>query len=348
MKGNTVLLYGGILLTGVIAPLLFPSYTLQLALLWIMILFAQTWDLQGGQMGYNSLGNIFFFGAGMYLCALMQIGLYYDVAEYTSAFGAVKVDFTMAQYMTGLSLGVIVAGLVSIVLAVIFGQIMFGLRGPYFALGTLGVALAAAELIGTWDYVGGGGGISLPVYPGEPDDRALLYYYMCFVLAVLTFIALKWLLSTRFGLALNAIRDDEIKAEAMGIHTTRYKTVAWSVSAFFLGMSGAVFGNMTGFIEPLEVAFPTTTFGIFMVLMVLLGGKGTVWGPIVGAILFHVIKEVTWTYLLGWQWITLGVLIIINVIFFQQGIMGWAREKWPERFGLVVDRRATISSREEA
>jgi len=89
MKGNTALLYGGILLTGVIAPLLFPSYTLQLALLWIMILFAQTWDLQGGQMGYNSLGNIFFFGAGMYLCALMQIGLYYDVAEYTSAFGAV-------------------------------------------------------------------------------------------------------------------------------------------------------------------------------------------------------------------------------------------------------------------
>ncbi len=348
MRGNTNLLYGGILLTGVIAPLLFHSYTLQLALLWIMILFAQTWDLQGGQMGYNSLGNIFFFGAGMYLCALMQIGLYYDVAEYTSAFGAVKVDFTMGQYMTGLSLGVIVAGLVSIVLAVIFGQIMFGLRGPYFALGTLGVALAAAELIGTWDYVGGGGGISLPVYPGEPDDRALLYYYMCFVLAVLTFISLKWLLSTRFGLALNAIRDDEIKAEAMGIHTTRYKTVAWSVSAFFLGMSGAVFGNMTGFIEPLEVAFPTTTFGIFMVLMVLLGGKGTIWGPIVGAILFHVIKEVTWTYLLGWQWITLGVLIIVNVIFFQQGIMGWAREKWPERFGLVVDRRATISSREEA
>ncbi len=348
MKGNTLLLFGGILVTGVVAPLVFPAYTLQLALLWIMILFSQTWDLQGGQMGYNSLGNIFFFGAGMYLCAVTQIGLYYDVAEYTAAFGAVKVDFTLGQYFAGLSLGVVVAGLVSVLFAIIFGQIMFGLRGPYFALGTLGVALAAAELIATWDYVGGGGGISLPVYPGEPDARALLYYYICFVLAVLTFASLKWLLSTRFGLALNAIRDDEIKAEAMGIHTTRYKTVAWSISAFFLGMAGAVFGNMTGFIEPLEVAFPTTTFGIFMVLMVLLGGKGTVWGPIIGAVLFHVIKEVTWTYLLGWQWITLGALIIINVIFFQQGIMGWAREKWPERFGLVVDRRATISSREEA
>ncbi|MCS5553915.1 MAG: branched-chain amino acid ABC transporter permease, partial [SAR324 cluster bacterium] len=141
----------------------------------------------------------------------------------------------------------------------------------------------------------------------------------------------------RFQLALNAIRDDEEKAEAMGIHTNRYKTIAWSFAAFFLGISGGIFGNMTGFIEPLEVAFPTVTFGIFMVLMVLLGGKGTLWGPVIGAIIFHVIKEITWTYLLGWQWVALGALIIINVVYFQQGIMGWAQEKWPELFGITVD-----------
>jgi branched-chain amino acid transport system permease protein len=342
------LLYGGILVAGVVAPLVFPEYTFQFALLWIMILFALTWDILGGQMGYNSLGNIFFFGAGMYICTVVQVGLYYDVAEYTAAFGAVKVDFTMQQYFTGLALGLVAAALGSMVLAVVFGRIVFGLRGPYFAIGTLGVALAAGELMGTWEYVGGGGGISLPVYPGEPDERALLYYALCFVSAIATFAFLKWLYTTRFGLAINAIRDDEEKAEAMGIHTTRYKTVAWSIAAFFLGISGGIFGNMTGFIEPLEVAFPVTTFGIFMVLMVLLGGKGTLWGPVIGATLFHVIKEVTWTYLLGWQWITLGALIIINVIFFQQGIMGWMREKWPERFGVVVDSRTTISSREEA
>ena len=94
---------------------------------------------------------------------------------------------------------------------------------------------------------------------------------------------------------------------------------------------------MTGFIEPLEVAFPTVTFGIFMVLMVLLGGKGTLWGPVIGAVLFHLIKEITWTYLLGWQWVALGVLIIINVVFFQQGIMGWVQDKWPHLFGISVD-----------
>jgi branched-chain amino acid transport system permease protein len=346
-KPATLALYAAILVAGVAAPFVFPHYTFQLAVLWIMILFALTWDILGGQMGYNSLGNILFFGAGMYICALTQIGLYYDIAEYTASSGEIKIDYTMAQYLTGLGLGTVAAAFGSVVLALFFGRIVFGLRGPYFAIGTLGVALAAGELMGTWGWVGGGGGISLPVYPGDPDDRALLYYVLCFVAAISTFAFLKWLYSTRFGVAVNAIRDDEEKAEAMGIHTTRYKTVAWSISAFFLGIVGAVFGNMIGFIEPLEVAFPTVTFGIFMVLMVLLGGKGTLWGPVIGATLFHVIKEVTWTYLLGWQWITLGALIIVNVIFFQQGIMGWMREKWPERFGLVVDRRATISAREE-
>ncbi len=111
----------------------------------------------------------------------------------------------------------------------------------------------------------------------------------------------------------------------------------------FFGNYGGIFGNMTGFIEPLEVAFPTVTFGIFMVLMVLLGGKGTLWGPVIGAVLFHLIKEITWTYLLGWQWVALGVLIIINVVYFQQGIMGWAQEKWPELFGITLDKTLALS-----
>ena len=330
-------LYGGILAAGVIAPFAFPDYTFQVSVLWLMIVFALTWDIMGGQMGYNSLGNIFFFGAGMYVCTIVQIGLFYDVAEYTAHFGAVRVDFTADQYFIGMTVGLIAAAFASLVLAIGFGWIVFGLRGPYFAIGTLGVAIAAGELVGAWDYVGGGGGVSLPNYPGEPDDRAFFFYVLCFGLAIATFAFLKWLYGTRFGLAINAIRDDEEKAEAMGLRTKRYKTVAWSIAAFFLGISGGLFGNMTGFIEPLEVAFPTVTFGIFMVLMALLGGKGTLWGPVLGATVFHIVKEVTWTYLLGWQWVALGLLIIINVVYFQQGILGWAQEKWPERFGITVD-----------
>ena len=342
------LLYGGILLAGILAPFVFPNYTFQVSVLWVMILFSLTWDILGGQMGYNSLGNIFFFGAGMYVCALVQIGLYYDVATYTSATGGLKLELTSEQYFTGLFLGILAAAAASIIFAIIFGWVVFGLRGPYFAIGTLGFTLAAGELVGAWEYVGGGGGIALPVYPGEPDDRSLFFYMLCFISAVATFLFLRWLYSGRFGLAANAIRDDEEKAEAMGIHTMRYKTVGWAIAAFFLGISGALFGNMIGFIEPLEVAFPTVTFGIFMVVMCLLGGKGTLWGPVVGATLFHTFKEVTWTYMLGWQWVALGALIVILVVFFQQGVVGWVQVKWPEKFGIIVDDNVVAQDKPEA
>jgi len=82
--------------------------------------------------------------------------------------------------------------------------------------------------------------------------------------------------------------------------------------------------------------------------MCLLGGKGTLWGPVVGATLFHAFKEVTWTYMLGWQWVALGGFIIILVVFFQQGLMGWAQEKWPERFGLTVDKNVVANEKTEA
>lgn len=339
MSTNTKRLIGytALILAGVAAPLLFPAYTFQLAVLWVMILLAMTWDIMGGQMGYNSLGNIVFFGAGMYICVVTQIGLYYDVAAYTAHFGAIKIDFTPQQYFTGLALGLVAAAFGSALLAVVFGWVVFGLRGPYFAIGTLGVAIAAGELVGTWDYVGGGGGITIPMYPGDADDRSLLFYYLCFLLGVAAFACLRYVYASRFGLAINAIRDDEDKAEALGMHTKRYKTVAWCISAFFLGISGGIFGNIVGFVEPLEVAFPAVTFGIFMVVMALLGGKGTLWGPVIGATLFHVFKETTWIYMLGWQWVALGLLIIVNIVFFQQGILGWAQDKWPERFGIEVE-----------
>ena len=331
------IVYALVLAAGIVAPLLFPGYTTQIALLWLMILFALTWDIVGGQMGYNSLGNIFFFGAGMYISAVVQVGMFTDVGAYTSARGGEQLVLGYADYFLSLFAGMGLAAIGCVLFAIVLGWVLLGLRGPYFAIGTLGMALSARELAGTWDYIGAGTGIAMPVYPGLPHEKSVVFYIFLFILAILTFISVRWLYSTRFGLAINAIRDDEEKAEAMGVHTARHKIVAWSVSAFFLGMSGAVFGNIIGFVEPQEVAFPATTFGIFMVVMSLLGGKGTLWGPVIGATLFHVIKEATWTYMLGWQWVALGVLIVVNVVFFQQGILGWVQEKWPEKFGLIVE-----------
>ena len=336
---KTILTYLGLGLFGILGPVLFPAYTLSIAYLWMMVLMASTWDLLGGQMGYNSLGNIAFFGIGMYVSAIVQVSIFYPggVAEYTSAMGSIKPEFTATQYYYGIFLGLIAAGFVAMLFSLVFGSFMFGLRGPYFAIGSLGLAIAVAEITTTINYVGGASGISMPMFPGDIEFRSVFFYILCFLITVIAHFILRWLYSTQFGLAINAIRDDEDKAEAMGIPTRIYKQIGWGITAFFMGSIGAVAGNMAGFIDK-EVAYPIPTFGIFMVAMVLLGGKGTLWGPVLGAMIFHIVKETTWTYLLGWQWVALGLILIVNIVYFQQGIMGWLQSRYPEMFGIVVDK----------
>lgn len=334
-----IIFYIAILAFTFAAPFLFPDFRTQLATLWLMIIVALTWDMTGGQMGYNSLGNIFFYGTGMYVGAIIAISLAYNVGEYTDAAGGGIFEFTNTQYFTGMFLGTIGAGIFCAVTSVIIGFITFGLRGPYFAIGTLGVAIAAGELVSNWDWVGGGQGIALPVYPGNYDTGKLVFYYMFAATGVVLFIYLKWLYSTRFGAAINAIRDDEEKAEAMGLHTLRYKLTTWAMAAFFVGMVGAISAFQLIHFEPLESAYQTINLGIFMVICVLLGGKGTLWGPVLGAILFHVFKEVTWNYFLGWQWVVLGGLIVVTVVYFQDGVMGWLMHKKPEWFGIRVEQK---------
>ncbi|MEM1384239.1 MAG: branched-chain amino acid ABC transporter permease [Pseudomonadota bacterium] len=339
MSFAKIALYSAILAVTIAAPYLFPDFKTQLATLWLMIIVALSWDMTGGQMGYNSLGNIFFYGTGMYVAAVVTIGLAYPVGEYTNAAGGGIFDFTAGQYFSGLALGTLAAGLFCALSAVVIGYLTFGLRGPYFAIGTLGVAIAAGELVSNWDWIGGGQGISMPNYPGDFEDFKILIYFLFAGTGILLFAFLVWLYSTRFGVAINAIRDDEEKAEGMGIHTLRYKLVTWSLSAFFVGVAGGISAFQLLHFEPLESAYQTINLGIFMVVCVLLGGKGTLWGPVIGAVLFHVFKELTWNYFLGWQWVVLGALIVVVVVYFQDGLMGWLRHKRPEWFGIVVERK---------
>lgn len=294
-------------------PLVAPAYQTQLAFLWVMIVLALTWDLLGGQMGYTSFGNIVFFGVGMYACAVVQrdAGL---------------------GYFAGLFAGLACGAALAVAAAILLGAGILGLRGHYFAICTLGLGIAAGELASGWSFIGAGGGMVPPLFPGALGGRERFFYYLCFAIAAATFPVLRSLYAGRFGLALNAIRDDEDKAEAMGLRTTRYKIAAWSISAFFLGLAGGAVGNLTGFIDPREVAFAGSTYGVWMVLMPILGGKGTLLGPVLGAVIFHLTKELFWTYLLGWQRVALGLLIVVIVVFFPAGILGWVRQRWPARF----------------
>ena len=330
--------YGGVLIASLIAPWVLPAYRTQLAFLWIMVVFALTWDLVGGQMGYTSFGNIVFFGIGMYVTAVVQRNLHFRIDEYVNVAGTVDM-LKPGEYLSGLFLGMGAGAIVSVIVAAVLGLciLAMGMRGQYFGICTLGLGVAAGEIASGWDYIDAGSGMVTPVFPEKLGHRGLFFYYLFFILAVMVFLTLKWLYGARFGLAINAIRDDEDKAEAMGIRTTRYKMTAWCISAFFLSLAGGAAGHLVGFIDPTEVAFAGATFGVWMILMAILGGKGTLWGPVIGAVVFHITQELFWTYLFGWQRVAMGGLIVGIVVFFPQGIMGWVHDRWPERFGHRVE-----------
>ena len=132
-----IFLFAALAALAIGAPLLLPDYRTQMALLWVMVIFALTWDVVGGQMGYNSFGNIFFFGVGMYACAVVQRDAGLD-------------------YYAGLAAGVALGTLLAVVAAAVIGAGLLGLRGHYFAIGTLGLGIAAAEIAASWDYIGAG------------------------------------------------------------------------------------------------------------------------------------------------------------------------------------------------
>ncbi len=319
-SSHTFLVFAGVLAFAIGAPFLLADYKVQLAFMWVMIVFALTWDLAGGQMGYNSFGNVVFFGIGAYACAVVQRD---------SGLG----------YYPGLFCGMLAGGALAVAAAAILGSGILALRGQYFAIATLGLGIAAGEIAAAWDYIGAGSGIATPVFPGQIENRQTFFYAVCAALGIFCLFFFRRLYQGRFRLAINAIRDDEDKAEAMGLRTTLYKTLAWAIAAAFLGLTGGAVGNLIGFIDAHDVAFAGTTYGVWMVLMAILGGKGTLWGPVAGAIVFHITQELFWTYLLGWQRVALGLLILLIVVFFPEGIMGWLRERFPAMFGEVVEER---------
>lgn len=296
------------------APWLVPAFTTQLSLLWLMVLFALTWDVMGGQAGYNSFGNIVFFGVGAYVCAVVQrdAGL---------------------GYFSALAAGTGLAALAAVAVALVLGPMLLAVRGHYFAIATMGLGFAFADAAAGWDLIGAGSGMTLPLFPGPIGARQHFFYYALLALALAVLLALRWLYGRPFGRALNAIRDDEDKAESLGLATTRYKIQAWCVCAIFLGIAGALAGNLAGFIDPREFAFASATFGVWMVIMAILGGKGTLWGPVIGAVIFHLTQELFWIYLLRWQRVALGVLIVLIVVAFPGGIVGWLRQRRPAHRG---------------
>ncbi len=337
------------LAVGILAPFVLPHNMTQLTDVMVFILIALAWDMLGGQMGYNSFGNILFFGVGMYLLASIQVWAGgYSLAVYNSAKGGNLESFTLSAptFVISLLVGLLVIALVNFVLGLLVGSQILKMRGHYFAIGTLGLGVAAGEFAGTMNILGAGSGMNF-MQPPDPINLMPLLYYTGLVVVVLFFIVLKWLYSTRFGFVMNAIRDNEDKAEAMGLPTGSVKTVAWAIAAFFTAIAGGIYGSAKNFIDPTEVAFSLPTIGVWMLLMPLMGGKSTIWGPIIGAVIFQVFKELFWTYLFGWQRVALGLLIVVIVVFFPSGVMG-GLDQIRSRLGIGRSGRSGRSGKETA
>jgi len=257
---------------------------------------ALSWDVVGGQTGYPSFGNMAFFGIGAYATAILvkDVGIAFPVA------------------MVG-------AGLVAVAFAAVIGAAVLRLRGHYFAIATLGVLLAAQQVSRTLDITGGASGkILLDVPAGTA------FYYLFFGLLVVEMAVVYYLSNTRFGFVLNAIRDDEEKATAMGFNTTYYKTAAWVLAALFTGLAGGGYSLFNTFIDP-QTAY-NGAWNVELIAMALIGGSGTVAGPVIGAFGLHTIIEVVETAFVGWQLVILGVAVIVTVIGFPEGVVGTLRE----------------------
>ena len=117
MKNNNIILYAAILIFGVVAPFMLPAFKVQLSILCILIVLAVTWNIQGGEMGYNSFGNILFYGLGMYLCASVQVGMFFPLAEWTESGGEKTFVHTPTQFFQGMAFGLLVAAIVPTIVA---------------------------------------------------------------------------------------------------------------------------------------------------------------------------------------------------------------------------------------
>jgi branched-chain amino acid transport system permease protein len=270
------------------------------------VVLALSWNIISGFTGYTSFGHVAFYGIGAYACAIL-------VADHRW------------PWLPTLAVGAGIAALVGLAL----GYPVLRLKGPYFAIAMLGAAEGTRVIATVWDGLTHGGvGISLP-----SAETSLETYYAMLALMVVTIAVAYGVGHSRFGVRLNAIREDETAAAALGIDTTRYKLAALVLSAIFPAVAGGIQTYKVLYIDPPSVFFVQIT--IAMALMSMLGGKGTVIGPIVGAIVLYTAQELTWVNFPTAHLIAYGLFIVLVARFMPRGLVGLAIDQGWVRKGML-------------
>lgn len=279
-------------------PLTGEMYWLRLGTIMLMYgIMAMSWNFIGGMAGYPSFASAAFFGLGAYVGAVTQ---------------KLGVPMTLAWSL---------AGVAALVFAAALGIALLRLRGHYFAIASLVVAEVLREIVNSaTDLTGGGMGLNLPV-PGmaSVEAQAMFFFYAMLLLAGMTFTAMLLTIYSKLGFGLRCIKQNESAADMLGVNTTFYKVSGFMLSGVFVGMAGAVYASWVHYIEPPDVF--DVLYSIKPVVMVLLGGAGSVFGPLVGAGLFLSLEELVWRKFLEVHTGMLGLLIVLLVVFLPKGLL---------------------------
>jgi branched-chain amino acid transport system permease protein len=270
------------------------------------IVLATAWNILGGYCGYVNFGSAAFF-----------------------ALGAYSTVFFHKTFQMPVPALIVVGGLVSGVVGLGMGYLTLRLRGSFFAIATLALAVVLQTLVVNWDYVGGSRG----AYIIRPNTINLAGYdipyieylfFLMLALAVIAIVTARTIERSRLGFGFATIRDDELAAEACGVPTLRLKLIATTLSGALMGMAGAPFPYYIGFLQP-QSAF-ALDYAVNSIAMPMIGGTGSWIGPLIGAVLLGTIQQVaTVTISSAVNVLIVGVLLVAFVIIAPNGIVGLAQ-----------------------
>jgi len=280
-------------------------------------LMAQAWNMLGGYGGQFSFGHALFFGTGAYVQAIAQI------------------NFGLNAWLA-LTLAVGVAAAVGLFVGAL--TFRYGLKGSYFALVTLAFAEVFRILAVSVGFTGGGVGLMLPLQESFSNmqfgsRKGYIVLVLGFVVAALVVTA--WLRHSRFGAQLQAVRDNEDAARAIGVDPWRVKLGAITLSGGFMGAAGAFYVQVFQYIDPAIGFGPHTSVEALVAAIV--GGMGTLWGPVLGALVLHLLADLTrnlFGQLPGLNMVIYGSVLVVIVMFLPRGLSGFgrsARDAWKAR-----------------
>jgi branched-chain amino acid transport system permease protein len=295
-----------VLLFPLIAYPIFDSYAyvMQVGLLILMwIAMSSSWNIIGGFAGYISLGHGVFFAVGGYSAGL-----------------------ALAHWGISPFLFLPAAGLAAMAVGFLAGLITLRTRGPAFIVATIAMLFLFLLWFDNWDFIGESSGLDLPLFQFPVRFLKVPFYYAMAVSAMGAVYLSYRVAHSKFGLGLRAISQDETKAEVAGINTRWYKVWAFALSAFFIGTAGAIYGYSLTHLRPLT--FFAIAVAARMVLMAIIGGRGTVAGPVLGAILIIGVNEFAVRQFgqTALNIVFIGLILVVALLFFPLGIVGSLRK----------------------